>query len=164
MKRALLTVVVLSLMGSRALGLSAAISGPQFGFPEGTPEAEWKAFLEFLNEDVTFVKGSFINEFTTQSYRGSAEKVSELIVRLHALDAPLKIRFARIEEPQTHFLLSQVGVRETTLTINLDEKDFDWSALVIEVLPRSEPSDLVPFNSGGGLLDVGPPNPEDSRK
>ncbi len=139
MKTILLMLALAMVIPSSAFGFGASFSSPQLGFPKGTPPSTIDQVLHYLQKEVTFVDGSFINEFTTQDFSGSPRNVTDLIQLLHRSGFELKITFADLRNDRIAFRLFQNSHQsQTIITINTAKKDFKLSELSIQIPPSSD--------------------------
>jgi hypothetical protein len=137
MKTILLLCALTLLSSASAFARGGKLSTLTLGFPDGaTPEARAKV-INFLTQEFTMIEGSFINQFTTQSFSGSTTKLNELIRLLNASQFELKVAFGDMKDDRVVFALSQTagGAGETTITVNVASKDLKWSDLQIQIPP-----------------------------
>jgi hypothetical protein len=118
-----------------AFGWGAAIASPQLGFPDDAPPATVQKVMATLIGDFAFVDGFFVDEFSTEHFTGSADKLCGLIASLHESRFQLKLRFADLHSEKTTFALFQNSRQrqEIIITINTANKATDLSALKIDV-------------------------------
>jgi len=119
-------------------GLSAPITSPEFGHRSGiTEERKEKihALLDFMREDLEFIDGMFLNQFSHQNYNGTSEKVGEFLVMVREASAtPVDVEFRELDE-KIAFRLNQVSTK-TTITVNIARDDFrlkDFKAALLGV-------------------------------
>ena len=75
--------------------------------------------LKFMREELEFVDGRFINEYSHQRYNGSSKKIGEFLkILTEAAPDPVTIEFRDFEkDDKTAFHLSQASAR-TTVIVN----------------------------------------------
>jgi len=134
MKQIILAVVLVLIIPVPTFGLGGRISSPQLQFPDrATPETISKV-LDYLRNDLTFVEGSFVNEFTSQAFSGSAVKVTGLIRLLQRSGFGFTVQFADLKDDRIALRMFQnARQRETVLTVNTTKKDFVLSDLKIHL-------------------------------
>lgn len=134
MKQIILAVALAIVIPVSAFGLGGSFSSPELQFPDrATPETTSKV-LDYLRNDLTFVEGSFVNEFTNQEFSGSATKVTGLIQLLQRSGFGLTVQFLEIKDDRIALRISQnTRQRETVLSINTTKKDFVLSDLKIHI-------------------------------
>ena len=137
MKQCILAVALATIVPVSAFALGGKISSPQLQFPDGATQETIAKVLDYLRNDLGFVEGSFVNEFSSQEFSGSAKKVTGLIQLLERSGFEFTVRFGDLNDDRITLRLSQnTSRRETALTINTTKKDFALSDLVIH-LPAS---------------------------
>lgn len=137
MKHSTLAIALGIIVPFCALGLGGTFSSPQLQFPEGATQETITKVINYLRNDLTFVEGSFINEYSSEGLSGSTKKVSSLIQLLQASGFELTVGFADLKNDRIAVQISQDSRRRTTtLTLNTARKDFAPSDLTIH-LPAS---------------------------
>ena len=112
---------------SCALALADPIGGPEFGHSGEISEAQKQKIykmLKFMREELEFVDGRFINEYSHQRYNGSSKKIGEFLkILTEAAPDPVTIEFRDFgKDDKTAFHLSQVSAR-TTVIVNTNRED-----------------------------------------
>lgn len=116
-------------------GLAGPVGAPTISHPSNIDNATQKrviALINWMNKELKFLKGSFINEFTSQSYSASSESIAEFIVRLKALEfKKLKVTFRDFGKgDQTSFTMtSNSHDNSNNVIINTGHKEYDAKAL-----------------------------------
>jgi len=119
MKQNIIAVTLAIIVPVSAFALGGNISSPQLQFPDGAKHETIVKLLDYLRNDLMFIEGSFINEFTSQGFSGSARKATGLIQLLQQSDFELTVQFADLKDDRIALRLSQDSRRrETTLVIN----------------------------------------------
>lgn len=137
MKQVLLAAALAVLSPLSAFGLGGSLSSPELRFPDRATETTISAVLGYLRGDLTFIEGSFINEFTTQEFSGSATKVAGLIQLLQRSGFALTVQFHDLKDSRAALRISQNSIQEgTVLTINTACENFTLSDLKIELPAR----------------------------
>lgn len=117
-----------------AFGLAGPVGSPTISHPSNIDNATQKrviALINWMNKELNFLRGSFINEFTSQSYSASSDRIAEFIVRLEALDfKKVKVTFRDFgKDAKTSFSMSSNSFANTnTVFINTGHKDYDHKA------------------------------------
>ena len=132
MKTLLPCLLSLALLPSFALGLAGQLPGPSIGYRSDIDAATKKkidALYKFMNEELKFLEGSFINQFTNQSFGGSAEKVVEFIQLLKGIGQwKIDVQFRDFgkKETMTAFSTDQnTGNDHIRVMVNSGRKDFE---------------------------------------
>jgi hypothetical protein len=134
MKRHFLLLAVLLVAATSAFGWAGPITSPQLGFPQGTPPETIKKVIDYLQQELTFVEGSFINEFSNQAFSGTAKQVTGLIQLLERSGFDLTVKFFGDKDNRVALRISQnARPNEAILFINTAKKDLDLSGLVIHL-------------------------------
>jgi hypothetical protein len=137
MKQNIIAVTLAIIVPVSAFALGGNISSPQLQFPDGAKHETIVKLLDYLRNDLMFIEGSFINEFTSQGFSGSATKATGLIQLLQQSGFELTVQFADLKDDRIALRLSQDSRRrETTLVINITKKDFVLSDLVVHLPAR----------------------------
>ena len=146
-KQIIFAVALAVVIPVSAFGLGGSISSPELQFPERATQDTISNVLDYLRADLTFVEGSFVNEFTSQSFSGSATKVTGLIQLLQRSGFGFTVQFSDLKDDLIAVRISQnTRQRETVLTLNTANKDFVLSDLKIQ-FPASG-TDVEPGTGG----------------
>ena len=88
------------------------------------------ALNEFMREELEFIEGSFINEYTNLRFGGEEAKVTEFLKKLQALGSKtVTIGIQDFGEKKTAFRLGENGATQTVaITINAGRPDFTLKA------------------------------------
>jgi hypothetical protein len=133
MKQIILAVALTVVIPVSAFGLGGSISSPEFQFPDRTTQDTIPKVLDYLRNDLTFVEGSFVNEFASQGFSGSATKVTGLIQLLQRSGFGFTVQFSDLKDERISLRISQnTRQGETVLIINTTKKDFVLSDLKIQ--------------------------------
>lgn len=149
MKALLCSVVLLSLFSAMAFGLGGKLVSPSLAYRsdiDAGRKEEIGKVLKFMREDLTFIDGSFINEFSNQRFGGTSAKVARLI---ELLSGPglweVHVQFRDFGEQTSAFTLDQESSKNyLRLIINSGRKDFLLNDFANHLpppkLPQSEPA------------------------
>lgn len=133
MKQIILAVALGLILPVSAFGLGGSISSPELQFPDRATQDTISKVLDYLRKDLIFVQGSFVNEFSSQGFSGSATKVTGLIRLLQRSGFEFKVQFRALKDDRIALSISQNSrQRETVLTINTAKQDFALSDLIIQ--------------------------------
>ncbi len=154
MKRIILLFALAAALPTSAFARGGELSTITLGFRDGTPSEIRTKVHNFLNQNYTFVKGTFLNTFISQRFAGSPGKLNDLIQLLHASQFELKVEFADLKDDGATFLLSQnmTAPGEATITINVTKGEFRWSELKFQI-PRGR-GDVEPGGPANGSQPV----------
>jgi hypothetical protein len=122
--------------------------------------------VEFMHEDLTFIKGSFVNEFSTQRFGGTPAQVSAFLVLLKGAGLwKVQVVFRDFGEQDSAFILSQSSPGSVTVVINAGREDFrlkDFQAFLpgaatpVALPPRPEQADAPTESDPAGVQKVQP--------
>lgn len=128
MKYSLAYILLVVLLSVNAFGWGGKINSPQIGPPGGlddTQEGNVVKLVTYMKNDLEFIEGSFINEFSSQRFGASPEQLIDYIALLKHADLwNVKIRFRDFGEQDSAFILSQSSPDSLHLTINSGREDF----------------------------------------
>ena len=139
--------ISLSLLVSfNAFGIGAKLGSPEIGHRAGISEAQEKrvsAVLAFMNSDLKFIEGNFINQFSYQRFGGTAEKVVKFIALLEAARIwEIHVDFRDFEEQESAFSFHQDSSDRLQVIVNSGRADFslrDFQKYLSKVvLPNTE--------------------------
>lgn len=133
MKQVILAVGLAAFIPVSAFGLGGSVSSPEFHFPDSAKKETISKVLDYLRKDLTFIQGSFVNEFSGQDYSGSAKSVAGFIQLLQRSGFEFTVQFGDLKDDRIALSIHQnTRQRETVLTINTAKKDFVLSDLKIQ--------------------------------
>jgi hypothetical protein len=124
-RASLLLFMVFSL---NVFGLSSKLTSPQIWPPDDLDESQEKnvfKVVKYMQNDLKFIEGHFINEFSSQRFGGTSERVSNFIALLDKTGLwKTEIKFRDFGEQDSAFTLSQRSPDSLRLTINSGLEDF----------------------------------------
>jgi hypothetical protein len=136
-KKSFILPVILVSLPLALLGYSAQILSPQIAPGPDATNVEINKTLKFLNTEVKFEKGHFINEFTQTEYSCPTEKISETVeVLTSEAHLDVVVGFAEFENKTSSFSIFQTATDKhtsTTLTINLNNPNLNLKKLTFNV-------------------------------
>ena len=128
MKAQIASISILVLLTVDALALGGKIGSPQIGHPTGIDKAQLEkvfSLLKYMKDDLKFIEGSFINEFSSQRFDGTSEKVSRFIGLLKEAEVwEVKVRFRNFGEQEAALTLDQNSSNKLILSINSGRDNF----------------------------------------
>lgn len=135
MKKILFVCAFAASLPIAGFGDTGSFSTPQLGFPKLMPQATVEKVMGSLRSDFSFVKGSFINEFSAQHYSGSARSLSSLIQLLHDSQFRVRVTFGHLADEKATFAILQNShrIQEITVQVNTANKATNLSDLTIEL-------------------------------
>lgn len=81
--------------------------------------------LRYMRNELKFIDGSFINEFSTQRFGGTSEKVSRFVGLLKAAGLwEVEVEFRDFGEQESAFTLHQDSSGTMSVTVNSGRHDF----------------------------------------
>lgn len=127
--KAYLAAFILSCVATpSSYGLAAAITSAEIGHSGDLGEegrAKVSRILKFLQKELKFIEGGFINQFSNQTFGGTSAKTAELIRLMSSAGVwDVEVTFRDYGNQETAFTLGQVGGRKTTIVVNSGRKDF----------------------------------------
>ena len=155
MKLPILLLLTILLFPALAYGLAGTETSPSLSYQSGIDAKQKEKVnkaLEYMQSNLNFLEGNFINEFTFQRFGGDAKQVVHLIHLLQEVGLwKVQVQFRNFGEEKTAFTLNQ-GLREDQLSIiiNSGRSDFslkDFAAFIpspqLSLLapPQSEPAE-----------------------
>ena len=128
MKAFIASISLLVLVSATSFGIGGPIGSPQIGHRTGINESQKKqvsALLAYMQNDLKFIKGSWINEFSTQWFGGDPVKVSRFICLLQEAEVwEVQVGFRDFGEQESAFLLHQNYSGTLSIEINSGRDDF----------------------------------------
>ena len=120
------SILVLFIVNASAIG--GEIDYPQIGHHVGIDKFQKEkvhALLEYMENELKFIEGSFINEFSTQRFGGASEKAGRFIGMLKEVGIwEVEIGFRDFGEQESAFILHQNSAKTLSLSINSGRSDF----------------------------------------
>lgn len=136
--KAYLAAFVLSCVATpSSFGLAAAITSAEIGHSadlgaEG--RARVSKVLKFLQEELKFIEGGFINQYSNQTFGGTSAKTAELIRLMTSAGVwDVEVKFQDFGNQDTALTLNQIGGGKTTIVVNSGRNDFllkDFAPLI----------------------------------
>ena len=128
MKASFTSFLLLILFSTSAFGWSAKIGSPEIGHRAAIDKAgemKVKSVVAYMSNELKFIEGRFINEFSTQRFGGKSSKVSRFIDLLNEVGLwEVEILFRDFEEQESAFALNQKSPDSISVTVNSGRKDF----------------------------------------
>ncbi|MBD3676239.1 MAG: hypothetical protein HUJ26_22235 [Planctomycetaceae bacterium] len=120
--------MILALLPANASAIGGKIGSPQIGHRGEINKAHKERvhhLIRYMRDELTFIEGSFINEYSTQRFGGTSEKASRLIGLLKAAGVwKVEVRFREFGEQETALTLHQDSSDTVTVTVNSGRDDF----------------------------------------
>ena len=121
--------LLLTLFSSKALGLGGKFDSPSLAYPsdlDADRTMKIQAALKFMKDDLIFIEGSFINEFSNQRLGGTSSQVAHLLGLLNGIGYwKLHVQFRDFGEQKSAFTLDQDSSKDyLRLIINSGREDF----------------------------------------
>ena len=93
---------------------------------EGNRKEEIHKLLQFMKDDLKFIEGSFINQFSNQRFGGTSAQVSRFIALLNGLTVwKVHVQFRDFGEQESAFTLDQDSSKDyLRIIVNSGRKDF----------------------------------------
>ncbi len=128
MKTLFLSLSILVLLPVHASAIGGKIGSPQIGYRAQINKAQKEKvhrLLRYMRDELKFIDGSFVNEFSTQRFGGTAEEVSQFIGLLKTTGLwEVEVEFRDFEEQQSAFTLHQNSSHTINVTVNSGRNDF----------------------------------------
>jgi hypothetical protein len=128
MKALFASVSILVLLPVNASAIGGKIGSPQVGYRGVINEAQKEkvhSLIRYMRNDLKFIEGSFINEFSTQRFGGTSEKVSRFVGLLKAAGLwEVEVAFRDFGEQESAFTLHQDSSAAMVVTVNSGRNDF----------------------------------------
>lgn len=128
MKALFASVSILVLLPVNASAIGGKIGSPQVGYRGVINEAQKEkvhSLIRYMRNDLKFIEGSFINEFSTQRFGGTSEKVSRFVGLLKAAGLwEVEVAFRDFGEQESAFTLHQDSSDAMVVTVNSGRNDF----------------------------------------
>lgn len=159
MKAPWVSVLLLILCSTTVLGLGGKLSAPSLGYRSDLDASrmdEIQKVLQFMKDDLSFIEGRFINQFSNQRFGGTSAQVSRSIGQLKGVGVwEVDVHFRDFGEQESAFSLDQDSSKDhLRLIINSGRSDFllkDFAPyLPSPRLPRSDQSKGEPDGAPGG--------------
>lgn len=125
--KALTVSVALSLALSAATwGIGGPIQGPMIPPSYTVTDEQSQQLLEFMTKELKFVEGSFINEYTSQTFTGSSAQVARFITLVKETKAwQVTVIFRDLGDAKAGLQISNGKDRaKLALVVNLGREDF----------------------------------------
>ena len=120
---------LLSLLPMFAFGLGGPICSPSIGYRADIGEDAKKKVMEvyaFMNNQLEFIEGSFINEYSNQSFKGTSENVAKLASLLEeAGQWNVHVQFRDFGEEETACSMDQ-NTRTNTVRVMVNSGRTDF--------------------------------------
>ena len=128
MKALFTSVSLLVLFSVSAFGLSAEIRFPEIGHSAGIDkiqEEKVDGVLAYMQKDLQFIEGRFINEFSTQRFGGTSSQASRFIALLAQVGLwEIQLGFLDFGEQESALTVDQNAPDSVQVTINSGRDDF----------------------------------------
>ena len=123
------SALLLILCSVAALGLGGKLASPSVAYRSDlavSRKGDIHKLLDFMKDDLTFIEGSFINEFSNQRFGGTSAQVSRFINLLNSVGLwRVYVQFRDFGEQESAFTLDQDSSKDyLRLIINSGRKDF----------------------------------------
>ncbi|MCD8535132.1 MAG: hypothetical protein LR011_10250 [Verrucomicrobia bacterium] len=134
-----LLVVSLAGMSPAARPVGGTIAGPQLGFPRETTPSRVDLVLKFMQTQLTFVSGSYVNEWTRQYFQCPTGTLTKFIKLLQISGLDCRVQFAHQPDSNHTFALQEnASSHEKVVVINLSWPGLKLEELVLEAFSRDE--------------------------
>jgi hypothetical protein len=128
MKTLFTSISLLVIFSVTAFGLSAEIAFPEIGHRAGIDkiqEEKVNGVLAYMQNDLKFIEGRFINEFSTQRFGGTSSKASRFIALLTEVGLwDVQVGFRDFGEQESALTIHQNSSDSVLVTINSGRDDF----------------------------------------
>jgi hypothetical protein len=169
MKAPWVSVLLLILCSTTVLGLGGKLSAPSLGYRsdlDASRKEEIQKVLQFMKEDLSFIEGRFINQFSNQRFGGTSAQVSRFIGLVKGVGVwEIDVQFRDFGEQESAFSLDQDSSKDSLrLIINSGRSDFllkDFAPYL--PAPRLPRSDLPKGESDGAPPGRQPGGPQSER-
>jgi hypothetical protein len=156
MKNLTIAIFLTILISLDSFGWSGKLISPQLGLSSDLSDSQIErvhSLINYMTNDLTFIEGSFINQFSSQRFGGTAEKVSCFLKRIRTEDLwKVEVYFSDFEEQETAFSLFQGAQKDTiTIFVNSGRHDFLLNHFS-EYLPIKGHEVKVPKKSGSNCV------------
>jgi predicted small lipoprotein YifL len=139
--KALIVSVALSLALSwTAAGWGGPLQGPMLPPSNTVTDAQSTQILEFMTRELKFVEGSFINEYTSQTFTGTSAQVARFIALVKESKGwEVAVIFRDLGNPKAGLQISSgKDAGKIAIVVNLGREDFllkDFAAYLQGVEP-----------------------------
>lgn len=127
----LLVLVMVCGFASTAFGIGGRLTRPMMGYPADLDfEAQQKAqtALQYMQDELTFVDGSWVNQFFRHRFGGTAAQTARFLALLEDGPWTVRVAFRDFGEQQAAFTVNQVmGNNTLWVTVNSAREDFRLS-------------------------------------
>ena len=129
MKAPWASVLLLILCSTTVLGLGGKLAAPSLGYRsdlDASRKEEIQKVLKFMKDDLSFIEGRFINQFSNQRFGGTSAQVSRFIALLKGVGLwEVDVQFRDFGEQDSAFSLDQDSSKDhLRLIINSGRSDF----------------------------------------
>ena len=128
MKTLFLSLSILVLLPVHASAIGGKIGSPRVGCRMEIDKAQKEKvhhLLRYMRNELKFIDGSFLNEFSTQRFGGTSEKVSRFVGLLKAAGLwEVEVEFRDFGEQELAFTLHQDSTDTMSVTVNSGRNDF----------------------------------------
>lgn len=141
--------------------MSAEIKFPEIGHREGISKVQKQCVegvLAYMQNDLKFIDGRFINEFSTQRFAGNSAKTAGFIDLLaQAKLWELKVRFDDFGEQTSALTLHQSSPEALHIIINSGKDDFllkDFQKYLTEIILPKKGNPNTAQSTGTPFLEI----------
>lgn len=132
-------VVSLAGVSQMAWPLGGTITSPQMGFPREMTPSRVDLVLKFIQTQMTFVSGSYVNDLTQQYFQCTTGTLSKFIKLMQISGLDCRIQFEHHPNAEHAFALHENATSYIkVLVINLDCPGMKLEELVLDVGRRDE--------------------------
>jgi hypothetical protein len=121
-------ILLLVTFSVNAFGEGGDLASPEIGVPAGIDETQKEnvyKIIEYMRDDLTFIEGSFVNEFSYLRFGATSAQVSDFIALLNQAGLwEVQIRFQDFGEQDSAFSLSQSSPNLLHIIVNSGREDF----------------------------------------
>ncbi|MDA7673161.1 hypothetical protein OAE61_04035 [Verrucomicrobiales bacterium] len=128
MKALFASITLLVSLSVNAFGLGGDIKFPEIGHREKLDKMQDKdvrTIIDYMENDLRFIEGSFVNEFSNQRFGGASAKVSAFISLLSGTGLwKVQVVFRDFGEQESALTLSQTAPESLGVVVNSGREDF----------------------------------------
>ena len=128
MKALFTSIAVLVSLSANAFGLGGDIKFPEIGHRETISkkqEKDVRTVIDYMDKELSFIEGSFVNEFSTQRFGGTSAKASAFITLLRDTGLwEVQVVLQDFGEKQSTLTLSQSSPQSLAVIVNSGREDF----------------------------------------
>jgi len=153
MKTQFLSVLLMLVFSAAAFGWGGEVTTPSIGCRADLAEEQKKKLeriFDYMQDDLKFIKGMFVNEYTQQQFGGSSAQVAHFIDLLKGAGLwKVQVGFHDLGNQNVAFNTGQTSPDSVSITVNSGREDFLLKDFARHLPAPETAKDAVPK-----LLDI----------